>query len=421
MTSRRTAVDDPTGSTAAEVPPCPNGYDPIGPEALRDPWADLAELRDTCPVSLVRTGGADVVVVTRFDDVAAIERDHRTFGNIGHHPHPDAVKDRPAGQRNLSSTDLPRQAGLRRLYLEALRPRHVDDMRPAIAEVVDAVTAKVLEHLDAGPTDLVEEWAVPIPSRVIATVLGLPKEDAAQIHEWVDVKFSAYSSESERAVAQVEFDEYLFAQLARRRELPGDDAISRMMAHVGPDGMTFTDDEVVFYIHDILAAGNETTTSILSNFAFRVLEEPDRYERLRREPSVLDAALEESLRFDTPLMQFARIAHVDAEVAGHHIPAGTVLSLSMPSANRDPRRFGPDADRFVVDRYAEHEIDHLTFGVGIHHCVGAYLARVTARLAVSSLFGRGLPLRLAPGATYEKVHYYEFWRPRQVLVELAGR
>jgi len=98
-----------------------------------------------------------------------------------------------------------------------------------------------------------------------------------------------------------------------------------MLAHVGPDGTTFTDDEVVFYVRDILFAGNETTTSILSNFMYRVLEEPDRYERLRREPSLIEPALEESLRFDTPLVQFARLALVDSSVAGHRVIAVHVV------------------------------------------------------------------------------------------------
>jgi len=191
-----------------------------------------------------------------------------------------------------------------------------------------------------------------------------------------------------------------------------------MLAHVGPDGTTFTDDEVVFYVRDILFAGNETTTSILSNFMYRVLEEPDRYERLRREPSLIEPALEESLRFDTPLVQFARLALVDSSVAGHRVEAGTVPSLSMSSANRDPRRFGADADRFVLDRYVDHDVNHMTFGVGIHQCVGAPLARLTIRTAITDLLHRDLPLGLVPGTTYDKVKFYEFWRPRAVPVQL---
>ena len=406
-----------------EVPRCPNGYDPIDNEALRDPWAALSELRDRCPVSKVHTGGVDVVVVARFDDVAAVERNHRFFGNIGHHPHPDAVAGLPDSQRNLSSTDLPRQAALRRLYLEALRPGYVDEQSPAIASVVRDVTDGFVERLDSGVVDLVAGWAVPIPALVIATALGLPREDADMIHEWVESNFSDPPLNPDGSTAPVrrhpiDFAAYLHDRISRRRCEPSDDAISRMLAHVGPDGTTFTDDEVAFYVRDILFAGNETTTSVLSNFMFRVLEDPARYERLQREPRLIEAALEESLRFDTPLMQFARLVLADADVGGYRVDAGTVLSLSMPSANRDSRRFGPDADRFVLDRYVDGDVNHLTFGVGIHQCVGAYLARATSRAATKDLLARNLPLRLVPGATFDKVRFYEFWRSRAVPVHL---
>jgi cytochrome P450 len=423
-----TRVDDPKPADAlVDVPMCPNVYDPIKNTALLDPWADLADLRDHCPVSTVHTGGVEVVVVTRFEDVAAVERNHHTFGNIGHHPHPEAVAGRRPAQRNLSSTDLPRQAALRRLYLEALRPGLIDGHAPAIARIAEEITAQFVDALSTGPADLVARWAVPIPALSIATVLGLPREDAQMIHEWVESNFSdpplnPDGSAALRRSSPIDFDTYLLAQIDRRRSAPSmsDDAISRMLRHVGPDGTTFTDDEVVFYVRDILMAGNETTTSILSNFMFRILEDRDRYERLQGEPELIDSALEESLRFDTPLMQFARLALTEASVAGFRIRAGSVLSLSMPSANRDPRRFGVDADRFVIDRYADRDVDHVAFGVGIHQCVGAYLARTTARTAVRALMGRNLPLRLVPGAVFDKLGFYEFWRSRTVPLQLDG-
>ena len=377
-------------------------------------------------MSVVRTGGVDVVVVTRYDELAAVERDHRSFGNIGHHPHPDAVAGRPASQRNLSATDLPRQAALRRLYLEALRPGLIAHQVPTISAVVQDRTDRFVAQLEEGRTDLVVKWAVPIPALVIATVLGLPHDDAHMIHQWVESQFSDAPRNPDGTAslggrAPVDFDAYLHEQIAQRRGAAwvGEDAISRMLNHVGPDGASFSDDEVSFYVRDILMAGNETTTSLLSNFMFRVLEDPTRYARLQREPVLLESAIEESLRFDTPLMQFARIANRSASVGGYPVDAGTVLSLSMPSANRDERRFGPDADRFVIDRYVHHDVNHVTFGVGIHQCVGAHLARVTARIALGDLLGRTLQLRLAPGVIFEKVDFFEFWRSRTVCVELA--
>jgi cytochrome P450 len=140
---------------------------------------------------------------------------------------------------------------------------------------------------------------------------------------------------------------------------------------------------------------------------------------LKADPSLIDSAIEESIRLDTPLTQFAKLSLVDCEIADFQIPAGEILSLSLPSANRDESRYGSDSAEFVVNRFAGTNPDHLGFGVGIHLCVGAYLARRTARQALRFLIELGIPLQLAPGYRYEKVAYYEFRRPRSLDVTLA--
>src|SRR5262249_32094504 len=165
-------------------------------------------------------------------------------------------------------------------------------------------------------------------------------------------------------------------------DLP-DDAITRMLAFRQADGTAFTDAEVRFFVRDILMAGNETTTSLMSNLLYRMITIPGAMESVRADLSLVEAAVEEALRLDTPLTQFAKIAHHDADVAGFEVPAGQVLSLSLASANRDERHFGADAGDFVVDRFAGRHPDHLGFGLGIHLCVGAYLARRTTCLALA--------------------------------------
>jgi cytochrome P450 len=399
-------------------------------EIQREPWVLLRDLRDSCPVSYVDADGERVITVTRYDDVVRVYRDYRRFGNIGHHPSRRGLDAVPVEARNLSSLDPPRHTDVRRLYLVALKPAAIDAALPAIEQHVRALTNEIASVLAAGQSvDMVAAWAVPVPARAIATVLGLPVEDAGRIHDWVESQFSdtaikARESESSmRALVRrnEEFDAYLQEQIEARRATrePPDDAITRMLAFRRADGSPFPDTEVRFFVRDILIAGNETTTSLMSNLLHRMLTVPSAMDAVRADPSLVDSAVEEALRLDTPLTQFAKLTHHDAEIGGFDVPAGEVLSLSLQSANRDERHFGADAAEFVVERFAGRHPDHVGFGVGIHLCVGAYLARRTTRAALTAIADTGLRLAVAPGYEYDKVYFYEFRRPHSLDIVRA--
>src|SRR5262249_27505311 len=156
---------------------------------------------------------------------------------------------------------------------------------------------------------------------------------------------------------------------------PPDDAITRMLHHRREDGAAFSQDELVIHIRTLLMAGNETTTSLISNALYRLLTIPGAYQRVRADRSLVEPFIEESLRFDPPLTQMPRRCRVQTEVGGLMLDEDEVVVLSFPSANRDVDKWGPDADDFVVERFLGRDADHVAFGLGVHHCVGAFLAR----------------------------------------------
>ncbi len=176
----------------------------------------------------------------------------------------------------------------------------------------------------------------------------------------------------------------------------------------------FTDEELRIHIRTLLMAGNETTTSLISNALYRLITVPDAQEQLRADRSLIEPFLEECLRLDAPLTQFPRRCLEEAEIAGVPVAQDDIVSISIASANRDETTWGDDAEEFRVDRFTTEQPDHLSFGLGVHFCIGAHLARATARLALESLLDQTSSLALAPGYEFDKVWFFEFWRPKRL-------
>jgi cytochrome P450 len=404
----------------------PNDFHPLDPQMTREPHASLAELRARCPVLHLDAGEFEpMYLFTRHVDISAILRDYRTFGSCGFFPSRVMHEATAMDRRAITSLDPPEHTSVRRLNLVAVKPAAVER---AVAHIEQVARRIVDAFASRGHAELVHEWAVPLPADAIAVLLGLPESDSAMIHDWVDSQFSdaairasehAGTSGSPHGPPSADFDEYLLDQIAARRAArePVDDAITRMVQFEKTPGEFFTDRELTIHIRTLLLAGNETTTSLMSNAVYRLLERPERLTRVRADRELIPSAIEESLRFDTPITQLPRLCRRDAEISGVTLGHDAVVVLSTPSGNRDTEVWGTDADEFRVE---DDTPDHLGFGLGIHHCVGSFLARTTARIGINALLDALDDLRLAPDYEYEKVYFFEFRRPTTLDVEFRA-
>jgi cytochrome P450 len=350
----------------------------------------LGEMRDEYPVWRDAYGTWHVF---RYADVARVIADPAVFSS-------DTARVVPAAQRlstgNLLLTDPPRHHQLRRLVGAAFSPKVVTGLAPRIAEVTH-------ELLDAtgGATefDLISALAYPLPVTVIAELLGLPTSDRELFRTWADKLLTALdqADPNDPQLAQ-NIDEatadmlaYLHEHCVDRREHPREDLISRL-ATVEANGQRLTDEEVVNFSVVLLIAGHITTTALLGNTMLCLDEHPEVAAQLHADRSLVEATLEEVLRYRSSFTQVIRVTMVETELGGQIIPADTVVRPWLLSANRDEREF-PHPDRFDIHRSPH----HLAFGHGIHFCIGQLLARVEARVAVGVLLDRYTEIRLTPG------------------------
>jgi cytochrome P450 len=335
--------------------------------------------------------------VFRYADVARVISDPQLFSS-------DTTRVVPAGQRfragNLLLTDPPRHHQLRRLVGAAFSPKVVTGLAPRIAEVTH-------ELLDAtgGATefDLVSALAYPLPVTVIAELLGLPASDHELFRTWADKLLTLDVVDPNDPELARKLDEatadmlaYLHEHCLDRRAHPREDLISRLVT-VEVDGQRLTDEEVVNFSFVLLLAGHVTTTALLGNTVLCLDAHPEVWAELRADRSLVEAALEEVLRYRSSFTQVIRVTMAETELGGQVIPADAIISPWLLSANRDEREF-LDPDRFDIHRSPRH---HLAFGYGVHFCIGQLLARVEARVAVGVLLDRYAEIHLTPGVPLE--------------------
>lgn len=314
---------------------------------------------------------------------------------------------------NLLVTDPPRHQRLRRLVGGAFSPKVITGLASRIAEL----THELLEATGATEFDLVTALAYPLPVTVIAELLGLPAADRGLFRIWADNLLTIdvvdpRDPELERKVdeASEELLAYLREHCTDRRAHPREDLISKL-ATVDVDGQRLTDEEVVNFSLVLLLAGHVTTTALLGNFMLCIEEQPRVWGELRADRSLVAGAIEEVLRYRSPVTQLGRVTMVETELGGQLIPADALVSPWLLSANRDEREFA-DPDRFDIHRCTQR---HAAFGYGIHFCIGQLLARVEARVVVGMLLDRYARLRVAPGAPVEFFRR-GFFAPRTLLV-----
>lgn len=359
----------------------------------------LARMRAERPHWVDENGGHHVF---RYADVQQVLSDRRFSSNLGRvMPFLDPEKV----AANLIWTDPPRHRQLRGLVSQAFTPKTVERLRPRVADIA----AELITGLPNGESDIVDAVAYPLPVTVIAELLGVSPADRAFFKDSTDrslglrVDPALPPEEMGQIVADAtkDLDAYLLAEVRQRREHPSDDLLSGLVA-AELDGERLSDTDVVAFASTLLTAGYVTTTLLLGNVLLCLRDNPGMEQRLRADRSLLAGAIEEVLRCRPPVPQAYRIAIEDVPVAGEVVPANGFVTVSVLSANHDERQFG-DPDRF--DPYRDPN-RHLTFGHGIHFCLGAPLARLEAGIAINRLFDELTELHVGDDITFHDADFH---------------
>ncbi len=364
-------------------------YNPLSPELRANPYPIYEKLRRKDPVHRMRL--QDAWLLTDYADVDMVLRDSRRFGNVG----------REFGyipQVSMLDLDPPEHTKIRGLVSHGFTPRSVAGLEPRIRETVD----RLLGGVDRNePFDLIAVLAFPLPVIVIAEMLGVPPEDREQFNEWSNVvSLIVDPLLDERQIRRVQqaVDEVFayFEKVAEeRRRSPQDDLVSALVT-AEVDGERLERDDLLVNLLLVLVAGNETTRNLIGNGSLALLQNPDQLQKLRGDPALLNGAIDEFLRFDSPVQLDSRVAREPVELRGKRISVGQRVICLLGAANRDPKVF-PNPDRLDVDRSAA---NHMAFGRGIHYCLGAPLARLEGRVAFEALLPQLGELRLAEEPRY---------------------
>jgi cytochrome P450 len=354
---------------------------------VRDAYTIFAEMRRTQPVARIELPTHPVYLVLRYDDVSAVLRDPETYSSSVMH----AVMG-PVMGRTILEMGGAEHTAYRGLVSHAFRPAAIERYRvqliePVVDELLDAIVRD-----GGGRAELVSQLTTHFPLIIIARMLGVPIRDYAQFQQWsLDmIGYQAIRPEPGLSASRA-LREYLAPIVAQRKAEPQEDLISELLA-ARVEGRGLTDEEVFGFLLLLLPAGAETTFRLLGNVLFALLSHPDQLDEVRADSEQLPWALEETLRWEPPLLGTARETTRAVTLRGVDIPAGMMVSAMVGPANRDPEHY-PDPDRFDIHRHAD---DHLSFGLGKHFCLGYHLARLEVLTAMRATLDRLPNLRLDP-------------------------
>jgi cytochrome P450 len=355
------------------------------PETWVNPYPAYAEFRDSSPVvsqwPIVLLDGTELQVHTwmllKYEQVSAALRDPATFSS--QNPAPGSVSPKLV----MIQDDPPRHTRFRRLVIKAFTARRVAELEPWIR----TVSERLLDQIAVGASvDAVDAFTMPLPLQAIARMLGIPGEDQPAFKRWSDslVAFNGGDfTANERVKNGMEMMDYFRQIASARRGKGGSDLISALVdAEV--EGERLEEWEILGFCILLLVAGNETTTNLMSNMLNILVERPDLWQRLRADRALVESAIEETLRYESPVQLLTRIVARDIEIDGRKIFQGQPVAVSYGAANRDPAAFS-DPDTFSLDRDPS---KHLGFGAGIHYCLGAPLARVEAQIMLNGMLDR---------------------------------
>lgn len=370
-------------------------FNPFEPGFADDPYQQYRTLREQAPVHRSLIGPW---ILTRYDDCLRVLRDPSL-----------SVEDRNAtplpmaeemagifdergerGSRAILNLDPPDHDRLRRIVQKAFTPKMIEELRPEVerlvAKALDAVVAR-----GTGEMDLVSDLAFPLPFTVISEMLGMPMDRREELREWshavvktLDPILTLEEAQA-AAAASDQMMEHLLGVIAAKRRHPADDLLSALLA-AEDDGAVLDERELLDQVALLYIAGHETTVNLIGNGTLALLRHRDQFDRLRSDPSLAPNAVEELLRYDSPVQFSRRIALQDFEVDGEQVERGAFVLTCLGAANHDPEHWGPTADELDLGRAgAAH---HVSFGSGVHHCLGAALARVEGQAAFTALTQR---------------------------------
>jgi cytochrome P450 len=365
-------------------------------ETRRNPYPLYDRLRAASPV-LHMPPPFDGWLIFDYESVKWALNDHETFSSRV-----------PAPKNWFIFYDAPEHTRQRALVSTAFRPSMIGALEPRIRELSGELLDAVRDH---GEMDLASDYAVPLPMKVIAGMIGIPLTDWALYKRWSDTILAISYSRSGGPEAQrtlqeyvavtAEMSEYLARLVAERRKVPSEDLLTGLV-HAEIDGERLSHEEIVGFVQLLVIAGQETTSDLINNAVLCFLEHQGELARLRGNPGLLPPAIEEVLRYRSPLQWVMRTPRRDVALHGQTIPAGALVLPMIGSANRDPRVF-LDADRFSITRDPN---PHVAFGHGVHFCIGAALSRLEARIALTDLLSRFASIELATN---------DPWPPRKAL------
>lgn len=367
-------------------------YNPFHPDFRIDPYPSYRRLRETAPV--YKSPVLRSIILSRHRDVSALLSDERFLTDrtqatlakrMGMF---EALEPRlrDAVTKSLLMIDAPDHTRLRRLVSRAFTPRVISRLEDRVEELV----AELLDEMANKPDpDLIRDLGDPLPLLVIAEMLGVPVEDRAQLKSWSNAAASILDPlQAEGGMSSIEeafegLSAHLDRVFADRRANPKDDLVSALVA-VEEQGDVLSEAELVSLCLLILVAGNETTTNLIGNGMLALLRHPEERRRLQDDPSIAKTAIEELLRFDSPVQTTDRVARENLELHGYRVKKGDVVGVILGAANRDPEVFA-DPERLDLTR---EDNPHLSFGHGVHFCLGAQLARLEGRIAITRLLER---------------------------------
>ena len=362
-------------------------FDLTSEEVLANPYPTYQRLRERDPVHRMRL--VDAWVLTRYDDVQAVLQDHRRFSN-----QEAGAGDREyTKDRSMLDLDPPDHTRLRSLVSKAFTPRSVAALGPRIEKIVE----ELLDEVEGEDRfDLIDSFAFPLPIIVIAEMLGVPAEDLDRFKDWsndIVLSLEPILTREQRdrfRRSEQELYEYFEGIIAKRRQDPQDDLVSALIA-AEEEGDRLSHGELLATLLLLLVAGNETTRNLIGNGMLALLRNPDALQRLWGQRDLIEPAIDELLRYDSPVQLDGRTALEDVEIGGKLVRSGQQVVCVVGAANRDPAAFS-DPDRLDIGRQ---EKSHISFGRGIHYCLGASLATLEGRIAFEGLLERFSSIRLA--------------------------
>ncbi|MBU7318971.1 cytochrome P450 [Paenibacillus oleatilyticus] len=364
-------------------------------EAQIDPFPFFRQCRESAPVRY--DPQRECWDIFRYEDVYNVLKDPTTFSSVR------PIKG-PVLLGSIIGMDPPKHMQMRGIVSKAFTPKSIEELGPRIASITEELLDAVANE---GVTDLVHDLAVPLPVIVIAELLGIPAQDRRLFKEWSDSIVKGPQSGSKEDMLQLylerektrhELDDYFLKVIAERRNRPEDDLVTKLV-EAEVNGERLNDMEIVEFCILLLAAGNETTTNLITNSVRRLAEDPALQTRLHEQPALIESFVEEVLRYYPPVLSLSRYATKDVRIGHTNIREGELIIPWIGSANRDENKF-PAADQFIEDRTPN---PHMAFGFGNHFCLGAPLARLEAIIALRIIMNRMTNIRFAEHFAFKPI------------------